>query len=70
MFICNGQRPITNQLGHGLAVKDIEGSFHEILPWSTDLNLIENIFHLIKSYLDQLAISRNIIRISFDEFTV
>ena len=70
MFICNGQRPITNQSGHRLVLEYIEGSFHEILPRSTDLNPMENIFHLVKCYLDQQAISRNIVRKSLDEFTV
>ena len=51
-----------------LALEDIEGSFHEIPPRSPDLNPIENIFHLVKRYLDQEAISRNIVRESFDEF--
>ena len=54
-----------------LALKIIsEGSFHEIPPRSPDLNPIENIFHLVKRYLDQEAISRNIVRESFDEFNV
>ena len=53
-----------------LALEDIEGSFHEILPQSPDLNPIENIFHLVKRYFDQEAKSRNIVRESFDEFNV
>ena len=53
-----------------LTLEDIEGSFHEISPRSPDLNPIENIFHLVKHYLDQEAISRNIMRESFDEFNV
>ena len=53
-----------------LALEDIEGSFHEISPRSPDLNPIENIFHLVKHYFDQEAISRNIMRESFDEFNV
>ena len=43
-----------------LALEDIEGSFNEIPPRSPDLNPIGNIFHLVKRYLDQEAISRNI----------
>ena len=53
-----------------VALEDIEGSFHEIPPRSPDLNPIENIFHLVKRYLDQEAISRNITRESFDEFNL
>ena len=53
-----------------LALEDIEGSFHEIPPRSPDLNPIENIFHLVKRYLDCEAICRNIVRESFDEFNV
>ena len=53
-----------------LALEDIEGNFHEIPPRSPDLNPIENIFHLVKRYLDREAISRNIVRESFDEFNV
>ena len=53
-----------------LALEDIEGRFHEIPPRSPDLNPIENIFHLVKRYLDQEAISKNIIRETFDEFSV
>ena len=53
-----------------LALEDIEGSFHEIPPQSPDLNPIENIFHLVKHYLDREAISRKIVRESFDEFNV
>ena len=53
------------------ALEDIEESFQEIPPWSPDLSPIENIFHLVKHYyLDQEAISRNIVRESFDEFNV
>ena len=37
---------------------------------SPDLNPIENIFHLVKRYLDQEAISKNIITESFDEVNV
>ena len=37
---------------------------------SPDLNPIENIFHLVKRYLDQEAISKNIITESFDEVDV
>ena len=51
-----------------LALDEIEGSIHQIPPRSPDLNSIENIFHLVKRYLDQEAICRNIIRESFDEF--
>jgi len=36
-----------------LGLEEIEGSFHEIPPRSPDLNPIENIFHLVKRYLDQ-----------------
>lgn len=49
-----------------LAFEDIEGSYNEIPPRSPDLNPIGNIFHLVKHYLDQEAISRNIMRESFD----
>ena len=53
-----------------LALEDIEGNCHEIPPRSPDLNPIENIFHLVKRFLGQEAISRNITRESFEEFTV
>lgn len=35
-----------------------------------DLNPIENIFHFVKHYLDEEAISKNIIRGFFDEFSI
>ena len=53
-----------------LALEDTEGSFHEIPPRSPDLNPTENIFNLVKRYLDCEAICRNIVRESFDEFNV
>ena len=53
-----------------LVLEDIEGNCHEIPPRSPDLNPIENIFHLVKRFLGQEAISRNITRESFEEFTV
>ena len=61
-LICYGQRPLTDQLCCETRLAEIEGSFHEIPPRSPDLNPIENIFHLVKRYLDQEAISRNITR--------
>ena len=53
-----------------LALAEIEESFHEIPLQSPDLNPIGNIFHLVKRYLDQEAISKNITRQSFNEFNV
>ena len=69
LFVMDNDPSQTSRIAK-LALEEIEGSFHEIPPRSPDLNPIENIFHLVKRYLDQEAICRNIIRESFDEFNV
>ena len=51
-----------------LAFVEIEAEFHEIPPRSPDLNPIENIFHLVKLFLENEAISRNITWESFEQF--
>lgn len=50
-----------------MALKDIEREFQEI-PCSPDLNPIENIFHQVKRYLENQAISKRITKESFEEF--
>ena len=51
-----------------MALEDIESKFQEIPPRSPDLNPIENIFHLVKRYLANEAISKRITKESFEEF--
>ena len=51
-----------------MALEDIESEFQEIPPRSPDLNPIENIFHLVKRYLENEAISKRITKESFEEF--
>ena len=50
-----------------MALEDIESEFQEI-PRSPDLNPIENIFHQVKRYLENQAISKRITKESFEEF--
>ena len=69
LFVMDNDPSQTSRVAK-VALEEIEGSFHEIPPRSPDLNPIENIFHLVKRYLDQEAISRNITRESFDEFNL
>ena len=47
-----------------MALEDMESEFQEIPPRSPDLNPIENIFHLVKRYLQIEAILKE----SFEEF--
>jgi hypothetical protein len=42
------------------AMQKIEAEFHEIPARSPDLNLIENLFHLVKKSLENEAIENNI----------
>ena len=46
-----------------MALEDMESEFQEIPPRSPDLNPIENIFHLVKRYLENEAISKRITRV-------
>ena len=50
-----------------MALEDIESEFQEIRR-SPDLNPIENIFHQVKRYLENQAISKRITKESFEEF--
>ena len=60
--------PSQTSVAAKLAFEDIEAEFHEIPPRSPDLNPIENIFHLVKLFLENEAISRNITWESFEQF--
>ena len=51
-----------------MALEDIESESQEIPPRSPDLNPIENIFLLVKRYLENKAISKRITKESFEEF--
>ena len=50
------------------ALEEIEAELHEIPPRSPDLNIIENIFHLLRRFLDEEAISQNITSETFAQF--
>ena len=50
-----------------MALEDIESEFQEI-PRSPDLNPIEDIFHQVKRYLENQAISKRITKESLEEF--
>ena len=67
LFVMDNDPEQTSRLARD-ALEEIEAEFHEIPPRSPDLNPIENIFHLVKRYLESEAISRNITRESFEEF--
>ena len=67
LFVMDNDPSQTSRLARD-ALEEIEAEFHEIPPRSPDLNPIENIFHLVKRYLESEAISRNITRESFEEF--
>ena len=60
--------PSQTSVAAKLAFEEIEAEFHEIPPRSPDLNPIENIFHLVKLFLENEAISRNITWESFEQF--
>ena len=43
-----------------MALTEIEAELLEIAPGSPDINCIENVFHLVKRYLEEEAIAENI----------
>ena len=47
----------------------MEVECHDLPPRSPDINNIENIFKLVKRYLEDEAIALNIANESFEEFT-
>ena len=67
LFVMDNDPSQTN-VAAKLAFEEIEAEFHEILPHSPDLSPIENIFHLVKLFLENKAISRNITWESFEQF--
>lgn len=69
LFIMDNDPCQTSQAAKS-ALEEIEAEFHEIPARSPDLNPIENIFHLVKRFLENEAISKNITRESFEEFKV
>ena len=50
------------------ALGDIEAELHPIPPRSTDLNPIENVYHLVKNRLAPEALTMKIERETFEEF--
>ena len=69
LFIMDNDPCQTSQAAKS-ALEEIEAEFHEIPNRSPDLNPIENIFHLVKRFLEKEAILKNITRESFEEFKV
>lgn len=47
---------------------EVEAEFHRIPARSPDLNPIENIFHIVKNYLEQETIASNITSETFEQF--
>ena len=50
------------------ALEEVQAELHEIPPRSPDFNIIENIFHLLKHFLEEEAISQNITSETFAQF--
>ena len=51
-----------------MALTDIEAELLEIPPRSPDIDCIENVFHLVKRYLEEEAIAENITNETFEQF--
>ena len=51
-----------------MALTEIEAELLEIAPRSPDINCIENVFHLVKLYLEEEAIAENITDETFEQF--
>ena len=60
--------PSQNSAASRMAMKSIPAKLLSILPHSSAINLIENLFHLIKRQLNNDAIVRNINQETFEEF--
>ena len=50
------------------AMEEVEAELHKIPPRSPDLNLIENVFHVLRHLLDDEAESCSITHETFDQF--
>ena len=51
-----------------MALTEIEAELLEIPPRSPDIDCIENVFHLVKRYLEEEAIAENITNETFERF--
>ena len=51
-----------------MALTEIEAELLEIPPRSPDIDCIENVFHLVKRYLEEEAIAENITNETFEQF--
>ena len=60
--------PSQNSAASRMAMKSIPAKLLSILPRSSAINLIENLFHLIKRQLNNDAIVRNINQETFEKF--
>ena len=56
------------QTVRSLALTEIEAELLEIPPRSPDIDCIENVFHLVKRYLEEEAIAENITNETLEQF--
>ena len=52
-----------------VTLNEVKAECHDLPPRSPDSNCIENIFNLVKRYLEDEAVALNITNESFEEFT-
>lgn len=71
----NGQRlflmdndPSQRSMAAKIALEEISAELHEIPPRSPDLNVIESVFHQLRRFLEEEAISENITSETFEQF--
>ena len=67
LFLMDNDPSQTSKASHR-AMEQVEAELHQTPPRSPDLNPIENIFHVVKSFLDDEAISFNIRKETFEDF--
>lgn len=67
LFLMDNDPSQTSKASHR-AMEQVEAELHKIPPRSPDLNPIENIFHVVKNFLDDEAISFNIRKETFEDF--
>lgn len=69
LFVMDNDPSQTSKLAMS-ALREIEAELLKIPARSPDLNPIENVFHLVKTYLAKQAVRHNIVSESFDEFQI
>ena len=51
------------------ALEEIEAELLKLPPYCADIHCTENLFHQIKCHLDEEAVTQNITKESFEQFT-